>query len=294
MIRNAHYFATQLWINISRNFLMSAAAVSTSTVALLTLGIFLIMVFNINKIAGELSSQVEIRAFLKKDVTSAQIKSLVDTLERIPQVKSVEYVSSESALRWLEKNLNLDLDMPADENPLPAALVLHVNDLRQTEAVASQVSGLPGVSDLKYGESVLRKILSFSLTIKFIGFFMTVLMGIGTLFTLINTIRLTVIARRVEIRTMQLVGATGWFIRWPFLLEGIFIGLVGALVSALVLSLGYLFFMAKFQALITFVFPMVEHAVMVRSLFSLLTLCGILMGLTGSYISVTRFLEEEI
>lgn len=294
MLRNANYFAAQLWINISRNFLMSAAAVSTSTIALLTLGIFLIMVFNINKVAGELSSQVEIRAFLKRGVNEAQVKTLLESVERIPQVRTVEYVAPEDALKLLEKELTINLDMPSDENPLPPALVIHVNDLRQTEAVAAQIRGLKGVEDMQYGETILRKILAVSITIKFVGFFVTILMAVGTLFTLINTIRLTVIARRAEIRTMQLVGATGWFIRWPFLLEGAFIGLVGALVSAVVLSVGYMFLAAKLQALMAFVFPMVEHTLMVRSLFTLLGISGLLMGFTGSYISVSRFLEEEV
>lgn len=292
MIRNAFYFATQLWYNISRNYLMSAAAISTSAIALLTLGIFLIMVFNINSLTEELSAQMEIRAFLKKDATD--VKSLIDELEKIPQVRSVEFLSPEEALKKLEKNLNIDLDMPADENPLPAALVIRVNDARQIETVAAQASRLKGIQDIMYGESILRKIRTLSMTIKFLGFFVTILMGVGTLLTLINTIRLTVIARKAEIRTMQLVGATSWFIRWPFLLEGVFIGLIGAIFSSMILSLGYLLFYARMQAALNFIFPLVGRMQMAQWLVFLLSLCGIFMGIAGSYISVTRFLEEEV
>jgi cell division transport system permease protein len=294
IFRNIGYFSTQLWYNISRNFLMSFAAISTSAISLLTLGVFLIMVFNINQLTNQLSSQVEIRAFLKKDITNAQVKNLADTVERIPQVKSVAFVSPEEALKWLEKNINLNLDMSADENPLPPTLVIHVSDPRQTETVASQISGLPGIDDMKFGATIVRKILALSITVKFLGFFVTILMGVGTLFTLINTIRLTVIARRAEIRTMQFVGATGWFIRWPFLLEGIFIGIMGAVVSAFILSLGYMILAARIQENLSFLFPLVDRGEMARKLFWLLCTCGVLMGITGSYISVTRFLEEEI
>jgi cell division transport system permease protein len=294
MIRNAAYFSTQLWYNLTRNFLMSAAAFSTATIALLTLGLFLTMVFNFNRMANELSSQVEIRAFLKHDVAAPQIKSMMETLERIPQVKSVQYVSPEQALKVLEKGLNLNLDMPTDENPLPPALVIRVNDTRQIETVAAQVGGLSGVADMKYGESILRKILALSMMVKFVGLFVSILMGAGTLFTLVNTIRLTVIARRAEIRTMQLVGATGWFIRWPFLLEGVFIGAVGAVFSTMVLSFGYLLLFSSIQENLGFLFPLVDRGEMIRTLFALLMICGVVMGFSGSYISVTRFLEEEV
>jgi len=292
-MRSAIYFATQLWINISRNFLMSAAAMSTSVISLLTLGIFLIMVYNINKLSNEMVSQIEIRAFMKKDIPNLNVANLIENIRRIPQVRNIEYVPPDRALKKLEKDLKLDLTMSAADNPLPPALIIRVHDARHIRQVADQVARMQGVEDLKYGETVLQRVLAVSIAIKFIGFILTILMGIGTLFTIINTIRLTVIARHREIRTMQLVGATSWFIRWPFLLEGIFFGMGGAILSAAILSGGYYFFSSRLLAALPFLLPIVDEAVMVKALFVLLCLCGVLMGIAGSYISVTRFLGEE-
>lgn len=294
MIRNLSYFTGQVWINLTRNFLMSAAAMSTAVISLLTLGFFLIMVFNMNKLSREITSQLEIRAFMKKDVTNVQVNSLIKAVQALPQVKSIEYVPPEKAIKKLEKDLQMKLINNPRDNPLPPALVIRVSEPRHIRTVAEQVGRMQGVEDLKYGESVIQKVLAVSIALKFLGFFLTALMGIGTLFTIINTIRLTVIARRDEIRTMQLVGATSWFIRWPFLLEGIVFGLVGALVSAVVLSGGYSFMSLRVGEALPFLLPLVERAEMTKILFALLCLCGGLMGLAGSFVSVTRFLEEDV
>ncbi|MFH1538037.1 MAG: permease-like cell division protein FtsX [bacterium] len=294
MIRNVSYFTGQLWINLTRNFLMSAAAMSTAVISLLTLGFFLIMIFNMNKISREITSQLEIRAFVKKDVTNVRVNGLIKAVRALPQVKSIEYVPPEKAIKKLEETLQLRLITNPRDNPLPPALVIRVSEPRHIRAVAEQVGRMEGVEDLKYGETVIQKVMAVSMALKFMGFVLTVLMGIGTLFTIINTIRLTVIARSAEIRTMQLVGATSWFIRWPFLMEGIVFGMAGALVSAIVLSGGYSFINVRISQALPFLLPLVERAEMTKILFVLLCLCGGLMGLAGSYVSVTKFLEEDV
>ena len=271
---------------------MTFAAASTTTISLLTLGTALIMVYTINNLSSEIISQVEIRAFLESKITNYEIKNLQDEIFKMPQVKGIEYVSPDRALDKLQEDLNIDLDMSPEENPLPHGLVIRVNDPRQIGIVADQVRDMPGVDELKYGESILQGILAVSMVIKFIGYLITLIMGSGALFTIMNTIRLTVLARRQEIRTMQLVGATGWFIRGPFLLEGLFLGAIGAIVSTIVLSASYYVMASKIQNAMPFIIPLIDAPDMTRMLLVLLALAGCIMGLAGSYISISRFLSE--
>jgi len=289
----AVYFLRELMFNLTRNVMMSIAAASTSTVSLLTFGISLIMVYNINNLATEITSQVEIRAFLSSTISNFEVKNLEEKIFEMPQVKSIEYISPDRALDKLEEDLNIELDISPEENPLPHGLVIKVTHPREIGNVADFVRGQDSVEEVKYGETILRSILAVSMFIKIIGYVLTVIMGSGALFTIMNTIRLTVIARRDEIRTMQLVGASGWFIRWPFMLEGIALGAIGAVLASLILSAAYFFTAGKIHEALPFTFPLVSGAVMARILFLLLFLVGSIMGFIGSYISVTGFLSEK-
>jgi len=291
--RNTVFFFKELWKNLVRNPLMSAAAASTTVLSLLTLGISLAIVYSINNLVVEVTSQVEIRAFLRKDVSNYKIKELQDQMMKLPQVRRVEYISSDRALDKLQEDLNLNLEMTPEENPLPPALVIRVADPRQVGVVADQIREMNGIEDMNYGETILKGILDASKIIKFVGYFLTILMAAAALFTIINTIRLTMIARKDEIRTMKLVGATTWFIRWPFMMEGIMLGLIGALISTIMISSGYMILTGRLQAALPFVFPVVENVVLTKKLFLILIASGIFMGLSGSYISMTRFLAEN-
>lgn len=272
---------------------MTVAATTTSVLSLITLGISLIFIYNINNLTAEITSQVEIRAFLKLDLSNVRIVNLRAEILKFPEVKRVEYVSPDAALDKLEGELQIDLDMMPEENPLPPALVVRVSDPRAIGMVAERIKELDGVDELLYGENIIQGILAVSVVIKFIGYMLTMLMAVGALFTIMNTIRLTLIARRIEIRTMQLVGATSWFIRWPFLLEGVTLGALGALFSAFFLSLAYFLLSARIQSSLPFIFPLVPEGAMTQRLVSILLLAGMAMGLAGSYISLSRFLTED-
>lgn len=293
MYRNTFFFFNELWKNLTRNPLMTVAATTTSVLSLITLGISLVFIYNINNLTAEITSQVEIRAFLKLDLSNVRIVNLRAEILKFPEVKRVEYVSPDAALDKLEGELQIDLDMMPEENPLPPALVVRVSDPRAIGMVAERIKELDGVDELLYGENIIQGILAVSVVIKFIGYMLTMLMAVGALFTIMNTIRLTLIARRIEIRTMQLVGATSWFIRWPFLLEGVTLGALGALFSAFFLSLAYFLLCARIQSSLPFIFPLVPEGAMTQRLVSILLLAGMAMGLAGSYISLSRFLTED-
>ena len=271
---------------------MTAAAASTSVISLLTLGISLVFVNNINRLSTEIASQVEIHAFMKTGTDNYQVKSLQDEILKIPQVRRVEYISPDRALDKLQEDLNLDLEMSPEENPLPPGLVIRVGDPRQVGVVADQVKAMKGIAELQYGESILQNLIEISILVKFIGYLMTLLMALFALFTIMNTIRLTVLARKSEIRTMQLVGATAWFIRWPYALEGAILGIIGALIATGMIAIAYYILSGRIQSSFPMVIPMVEPGEMSRRILGTLVAAGIVMGVAGSHMSISRFLTE--
>lgn len=299
MFRHFSYYFSQLWINISRNFLMSTAAISTSFFSQLVFGCLILIIFNINHISNQIWSQVEIRVFIDSpDATRESVTKISDQIEKTkPQVRApIRVVSPEQALAGLEGELGMNLWDRDERNPLPWTLIIKVHRPDQIQAVVRYLTTEMRFDkkSLRYPEDVVQKINNVSIIIKIGGYILTVLMAGLTLFIIMNTIRLTVIARRTEIRTMQLVGATSWFIRWPFLLEGITIGLIGSLISGVLLGILYYIGYGIFMKLLYFLPQPIGVVQMMKTLTIILGLSGLLMGLAGSYISVKRFLEEEV
>lgn len=301
MFRNFYYYLNQLWINISRNFLMSTAAISTSFFSQLIFGSLILMIFNINHISNQIWKQVEIRAYIESpEANRENIDALIDQIKKTkPQVTAITKLSPEQAMDSMEKELGMSLWDRDEANPLPWTLIITVQKPDQIRQIVAYLLEMKGKfkftkDNLRYPEDVVQKINNVSMIIKIGGYILTVLMAGLTLFIIMNTIRLTVIARRSEIRTMQLVGATSWFIRWPFLLEGVIIGLIGSAVSGVLLCIMYYFAYRIFMNLLYFLPHPLGIYEMARILFLMLGLSGLLMGLAGSYISVKRFLEEEL
>jgi len=296
MFRHLAYYFKQLWFNITRNLLMSFAAVSTSFFSQLILGSLIMVVFNINHISTQIWSQVEVWAFMETS-NREEVSARADQIQENRMVRgTVEIKSPKKALDELEKDLEIGLWDRDEENPLPWTLIIRVHDPDQIQHVVDYLINDLGFKkeDLRYPEDVVRKINTASMVIKVGGYLLTVLMAGLTLFIIINTIRLTVIARRAEIRTMQLVGATSWFIRWPFLLEGIIIGLAGSFVSAIILGILYYFGHDMYMRILFFLPHPIGTLHMIKVLFVVAAISGFSMGLAGSYISVTKFLDEEV
>jgi len=171
--------------------------------------------------------------------------------------------------------------------------VVRVGDPRHIDDVADRIAGMDDVAELQYGAKILQGLLALSVAVKSVGYLLTLLMAIGAMFTIMNTIRLTVISRQAEIRTMKLVGATSWFIRWPFLLEGMALGVIGAVIAAGLASAGYYMMSTKAQSSLPFIIPIVDASAMSKLIVFTLLFAGVVMGLAGSFISLGRYLLEK-
>ena len=281
------------WKSLGRNGWMSFAAISAVTVTLFILGLFLLLAMNVNNIAQMIENQVEIRVSLELDADAGDIREIENKITAMPEVSKVEFISKEEGLKQLEEDLgDARLLQGIDENPLPDAFRVETFEPQQAQMIAADIAKLDGVDKARYGEEFTDRLFNVTKTVRNVGIVLIILLGLTAMFLISNTIRLTIVARRREIEIMKLVGATNWFIRWPFFIEGLLIGFLGAILPSVVLLSGYYSFQAKFidQFELWFLelLPIYPLAFQVTAL---LIGIGTFIGAAGSFLSVRRFLK---
>ena len=292
-LRTTEYFVREVCISIKRNNWMSFASISTVAVSLFVLGMFLIIVLNMNRMASMLESQVQINVYLDDKLKGAEIDDLEDDLKKMQGIESVQYVSREDAIVRLRERLGDQkylLDALGDKNPLPNAFEVTVKQPTMVETAAKAIEKFGGVESVKYGQDVVEHLFDMTRLVRIFGFTLMLLLAGATLFIISNTIRLTVFARRKEIAIMKYVGATDWFIRWPFLLEGVVLGFFGGILASIALRSIYGLITAKVYSTLAFL-PLIPQYPFVNFISLVMVLSGMGIGALGSTISLKRFLK---
>lgn len=292
-LRTGEYFIQEVFLSLKRNNWMSAASIGTVAVSLFVLGVFLILVLNMNRLASSLESQVQISVYLADDLKKADRDDLALDIKNMQGIESIKFVSRDEAKERLAQRLGDQkylLDALGEQNPLPDAFELTVKQPDMVETAAKAIEKMPGVEAAKYGQDVVENLFAITRLMRIFGVALMLLLAGATLFIISNTIRLTVFARRKEIAIMKYVGATDWFIRWPFLLEGIVLGFVGGIISALVLRSFYAAMAAKIYDTLAF-FPLMPQYPFMNYVAIAIILSGMAIGAIGSTISLKRFLK---
>ncbi len=285
------FFLREVTTNIRRSPLMSVASVTTVMVLTMILGFFLVLMANLSNLARDLASDLKVVAYLQNDFDRETLGELRVKVQQLPGVEGVVFVSREQAFEHLKKRMNNRIQLgDLTHNPLPDALEIRVRGPEDLEPVGSAVKQLAKVEKVRFGEDVARRMMSLNRIVRYVGFVVLGLLLFSTLLVVSNTIRLTVYARRRDIEVMQLVGAAGWFIRWPFLLEGMLQGLVGAALAATVVGESYRLLVPQLLKSVAFL-PVAQPDVLLLWLCPALLVLGTLVGLLGSWISVNRFLR---
>ncbi|MGD8190231.1 permease-like cell division protein FtsX [Brevibacillus ginsengisoli] len=281
--------------NLNRNGWMTFASVSAVTITLLILGAFLVLALNVNHIAQNVEKQVEIRVFL--DVTADQptINSVQQKISHLPQVESVKFVSKKEGLKELRERLGEKsylLDGLDSENPLPDTLVVKTKQPKDTSVAAKAIKGFEHVTNVNYGEGTVDKLFAATDTIRYVGIVFIVGLAFTAMFLIANTIKLTIVARRREIEIMKLVGATNWFIRWPFFVEGLLMGVSGAIIPIIILGICYYYLLdALHTNLAASLFDLLPFFPLAYQVAGILLALGAFIGIWGSLVSVRRFLR---
>ncbi|MBE8949295.1 MAG: ABC transporter permease [Quinella sp. 3Q1] len=292
-IQTIEYYFREVLLSMIRNRWMTFASIGTVAVSLFVLGVFLIIVMNMNKMASSLESQVQISVYINDNLPEQGRNEIEKMTRAMKSVSAVEYVPREEALKKLQERLGENkkiLDALGESNPLPNSFLVTVTTADDVKKTAAAISDLYGVDEVKYGQDVAANLFELTHLIRFFGLILMGLLLFATVFIISNTIRLTVFARRKEIAIMKYVGATDWFIRWPFIFEGMALGTIGGGVSALALRSFYSAMTEKIYESLAF-FPMVEQYPFMNYVTIALICAGIFIGILGSTVSLKRFME---
>lgn len=292
-LRTGEYFIAEVFRSLRRNTWMTFASIGTVTVSLFVLGVFLILALNMNRLAGMLESQVQISVYLEDHLTDREKRQIEYDITSLQGIDTVKYVDRDEAKTRLQERLGDQkylLDALSDDNPLPDAFEVTVTTPAVVESAASAISAMSGVEEAKYGQDVIEHLFDITRLMRIFGLVLMLLLGAATLFIIANTIRLTVFARRKEIAIMKYVGATDWFIRWPFLLEGIVLGCFGGIIAAVALRSFYAAMAAQIYSTLAF-FPLLPQYPFMNYVTLAILGSGIVIGAIGSLISLKRFLR---
>lgn len=275
---------------------MTFASFFSITAMLLILGLFFIVVVNVNMVAENAKKQFDtIQVYLLEDTSEESVNQMIDKLEGMEQVTKAEYLSKEDALnefkvKWGDKAYLLD---GLSKNPLPNSIRIKLNDIEKAEAVVEKAKTFEGIEDIRYYQSTVDKLIHITDLIKIGASVIIVFLVVISVVVVSNTVKLTVLAREREISIMKYVGATNWFIRGPFLVEGIIIGFFSAGIAVALVAILYKKVLTLFSqdAFLLFSTSMVPEAFLVKNLVVIFMALGISIGAIGSIISMRRFLD---
>lgn len=291
-ISNLGYFFRESFNSSKRNKVMSIASISTVGAALLIFGIFMLLVLNVNKIVASVVDKVEIKVFLNDDVTSIQQTDLEKTLKSYSGVKDISFESKEKALENYKKMLGDDADLAnglSENNPLPASFIIKVKNAEDVAPIAQKAVALDGVYKVVDGQETVTKLIKFINIIQGTSLTLMIILGVIAIFLISNTIKITVYTRKREIGIMKYIGATDWFIKWPFFIEGLTLGFIGAVISLLLLGFGY-GYVTNVVDKGTLLFSLVPAAQIMHIMILEFLGVGMFMGGVGSLLSMKKFL----
>ena len=287
------YFIRETYKSIRRNGFMSFASVSTVAVSLLVLGMFLLIFLNTNNLAKYLESQVQVTVYMQDSANDKDLEAMSGKLKALPGVVSVKQIKKAEALSRFKERLgeqeNL-LSALGTENPFPNSFEVQVDVPERIKEIAPVIHQMPKVETAKFGQEVVEHLFSLTRILRFGGIVLVLFLSFATLFIISNTIRLTVFARRKEVVIMKYVGATDWFIRWPFLMEGMTLGFWGAVFAGALVTVIYSMLLSKIYATLAF-FPLLPTWPTMIYVDIFILFVGTAIGALGSFISLRKFLR---
>lgn len=286
--------------NIKRNKLFSLASIGTITACIFLVGLFYIIIANFQYMVKEAEGSVGITVFFDEDTTDVRIREIGNLIKKRVEVSDIKYTSGEEA--WEEYRKIYFAEEPEladgfkDDNPLikSSHYEVHLNDLNVQDSLVSYLKSLEGVRKVNYSEATANTLTDFAKIVGYVSVTIIVILLAVGIFLISNTVMIGITVRREEIRIMKLIGATDLFVRMPFIIEGIVIGLLGAIVPVIALILIYqkviVYLMSQFQSFtskVTFISSSDIFAVVVP----MALIIGAGIGFVGSMITIRKHLK---
>ena len=282
--------------SVIRNFSLSLASISCITITLVIVAIAIIASFNVNNFTSEIEKDLTIVVFLDNDVTEAQIKDVKSDLEDITNIEKIEFQSKTDVKKQMQDESEVFskiLDTwPEDESPLKDTYQIKVKDVNKIGATAEKIKKIKNVSVVRYGEGMVEKLISAFDSVKKVTYGVVIALVIVTIFLIVNTIKLTISARKREIGIMRLVGASNFTIKTPFIVEGMILGLLGSIVPVIFTTYGYLTFYKHFNGyLFSELIKLILPEPFIYTVSGIVIVIGILVGMIGSASAVRKYLK---
>ncbi|WP_071460810.1 permease-like cell division protein FtsX [Bacillus massilinigeriensis] len=282
--------------SLTRNGWMTFASVSAVTVTLLLVGVFFVIMMNLNRMATTIEEDVEIRVHIDVAANEKDKDYLEEKIGQLGGIKSITYSPKEKELDNLIKSLGdrgESFKLFEQDNPLNDVFVVKTKDPTDTMKIAKQIEKMDYVSSAKYGQGKVEKLFNVLKISRNVGLVLIIGLLFTAMFLISNTIKITIVARRREIEIMRLVGATNSFIRWPFFLEGLWLGILGAIIPIAVVSSAYYYLFDFIQAKLIreHFIKLIEFNPFVYQLSAVLLIMGAAIGIWGSLMSVRKFLK---
>jgi cell division transport system permease protein len=288
------FFLKEAFGSLRRNYFMTIAALVTVFLSIVVLGGVLVFVYTTDALLKQVEQKVEITVYLKNnpDPTSDQVAAMQKEITAWPEVKSCTFISKEEALAkmkdWLKDNPGALEGLSG--NPLPGSFAIALNDPQLVQAVAARFTGDPIVDTVNYGQKAAEKLFRFTSSARNFMLIFIVLLGIVAVLLISNTIRLSIFARKREVEIMKLVGATNWFIRWPFVIEGVTVGFLGAVTASVLVLVLNSYLLGRLRSSLLFLTVPLDAVPYVRVTVILLAV-GVVIGAAGSALGLRRFLK---
>lgn len=279
--------------NLSRSGWMTFASISAVTVMLVIVGFFMIVFLNGSHIASTIEDNVEVRVFIEHGTDDGEIEELISSVESQTDVEEVHFVPKEDGLENFIASTNEEVwGNLREDNPLRDALSVTASTPQLTEDIARVIGEHSQVNNVAFGEDIISDLFKITNTGRIAGAIIVAALLFTAMFLISNTIKLTILARKKEIRIMKLVGATNSFVRWPFLIEGMLLGLLGSLIPVALMSVGYHFLYNEAgDFLQTQVYSLLSPNELILQISILLVAVGLFVGIWGSAMSVRKFLK---
>ena len=282
--------------NVFHNKKSSGASLAIMCATMLIFGIFFMIIENINSAVKTIELQQGMQVFIQKDASDEQISQIGEQIKAINGVNTIKFISKEDALNYNREKLgNPALFVGYDEeNPFKASYLVTLTDLKLSSEVQENIYKLDNIASITSQDNTINNLVKIANGIKIVTGVILLLLIFISVFIIANTIKLTVHARRKEISIMKYVGATDSFIRWPFIIEGIIIGIIAAIISLAILGLAYNLIISKLgnsAVLAKIGMSLLSFANISTLLVIVYLVLGIGIGALGSTISMRKYLK---
>ncbi len=300
IINKTRYCLRSVISNIKSNILINITALTTITFTFVIFTTFLLLVINLSEFKKNWIERVHVLVYLEDKLNIGSINIIKNSLEEHPEISNVRFVSKKEALESLKDSLKGQDGIleHLNNNPLPNSFEININpeflDIESIENLIDKIDKIKGITDIEYGQKWLERFNGFFYFLKITGMTIGAFLFISSLFIISNTIKLMVYSRRDEIEIMKLVGSTGRFIKIPFYIEGLLQGITGSAVALLIVYI--IHEIITFNIALGFNFYFGNNTLIFLNTYqsSIIILCGLILGLTGTFISLKSLKEFKI